>query len=106
MQHHTIPHANVDSNQSEAELRASIGKILPKLHKLPGTWHHCLVSFSSDALPSIGLIPEHESVHVFSGFSNPLVIVPPLAQHFVHSVFGIKDEIMTKLSPVRLSYWS
>lgn len=97
----TNPHANVDSKQSEAELRASIGKILPKLNKLPGTWHHCLVSFSSDALPLIGLIPEHESVHVFSGFSNPLVIVPPLAQRFADSVFGIKDEIITKLSPVR-----
>ncbi|NMF64093.1 NAD(P)/FAD-dependent oxidoreductase [Brasilonema octagenarum] len=97
----TDPHTNVDSKQSEAELRASIGKTLPKLNKLPGTWHHCLVSFTNDALPLIGLIPEHESVHVFSGFSNPLVIVPPLAQRFANWVFGMKDEIITKLSPVR-----
>ncbi|MBW4593086.1 MAG: FAD-binding oxidoreductase [Brasilonema angustatum HA4187-MV1] len=97
----TDPHANVDSKQSEAELRASIGKILPKLNKLPGTWHHCLVSFSNDALPLIGLIPERESVHVFSGFNNPLVIVPPLAQRFANWAFGMKDEIITKLSPVR-----
>ncbi|QDL08422.1 FAD-dependent oxidoreductase [Brasilonema octagenarum UFV-E1] len=97
----TDPHTNVDSKQSEAELRASIGKTLPKLNKLPGTWHNCLVSFSNDALPLIGLIPEHESVHVFSGFSNPLVIVPPLAQRFANWVFGMKDEIITKFSPAR-----
>ncbi|MBW4629612.1 MAG: FAD-binding oxidoreductase [Brasilonema octagenarum HA4186-MV1] len=97
----TDPHTNVDSKQSEAELRASIGKTLPKLNKLPGTWHHCLVSFTNDALPLIGLVPERESVHVFSGFSNPLVIVPPLAQRFANWVFGMKDEIITKLSPVR-----
>ncbi|MBP5974258.1 FAD-binding oxidoreductase [Brasilonema sp. CT11] len=97
----TDPHTYVDSKQSEAELRASIGKTLPKLNKLPGTWHHCLVSFSNDALPLIGLVPERESVHVFSGFSNPLVIVPPLAQRFANWVFGMKDEIITKFSPVR-----
>ncbi|MGH7998624.1 MAG: NAD(P)/FAD-dependent oxidoreductase [Brasilonema sp.] len=97
----TDPHANIDSKQSEAELRASIGKFLPKLNNLPGIWHHCLVSFSSDALPLIGLIPERESVHLFSGFSNPLVIVPPLAQHFANWVFGMEDEMITKLSPAR-----
>ncbi len=100
------PHANVNLEQSEAALRASIRKILPKLGNLPGTWHHCLVSFSSDALPLIGLIPEREGVHVFSGFSNPLVIVPPLAQRFTDWVFGIEDEIITKLSPVRFENFS
>ncbi|NMG08017.1 FAD-binding oxidoreductase [Brasilonema sp. UFV-L1] len=97
----TDPYANVDSKQSEAKLRASIEKVLPKLNNIPGTWHHCLVSFSSDALPLIGLIPERENVHLFSGFSNPLVIVPPLAQHFANSVFGMEDEMITKLSPAR-----
>jgi glycine/D-amino acid oxidase-like deaminating enzyme len=100
------PHANVNLEQSEAALRASIRKILPKLGNLPGTWHHCLVSFSSDALPLIGLIPEREGVYVFSGFSNPLVIVPPLAQRFADWVFGIEDEIITKLSPVRFENFS
>ncbi|MBW4499396.1 MAG: FAD-binding oxidoreductase [Scytonema hyalinum WJT4-NPBG1] len=100
------PHANVNLEQSEAALRAGIRKILPKLGNLPGTWHHCLVSFSSDALPLIGLIPEREGVYVFSGFSNPLVIVPPLAQRFTDWVFGIEDEIITKLSPVRFENFS
>ncbi|BAZ20477.1 hypothetical protein NIES4073_13530 [Kalymmatonema gypsitolerans NIES-4073] len=100
------PHANVNLEQSEAALRASIRKILPKLGNLPGTWHHCLVSFSSDALPLIGLIPEREGVYVFSGFSNPLVIVPPLAQRFADWVSGMEDEIITKLSPVRFENFS
>jgi glycine/D-amino acid oxidase-like deaminating enzyme len=100
------PHANVNLEQSEAALRASIRKILPKLGNLPGTWHHCLVSFSNDALPLIGLIPEREGVHVFSGFSNPLVLVPPLAQRFADWVFEMEDEIITKLSPVRFEKFS
>ncbi|KAB8320458.1 FAD-binding oxidoreductase [Tolypothrix campylonemoides VB511288] len=100
------PHANVNLEQSEAVLRASIRKILPKVGNLRGTWHHCLVSFSSDALPLIGLIPERQGVYVFSGFSNPLVIVPPLAQRFADWVFGMEDEIITKLSPVRFENFS
>ncbi|BAY42751.1 hypothetical protein SAMD00079811_03290 [Scytonema sp. HK-05] len=99
------PHANVNSEQSEAALRASIRKSFHKLGNLPGTWHHCLVSFSNDALPLIGLIPR-EGVHVFSGFSNPLVFVPPLAQRFANWVFGMEDEIITKLSPVRFENFS
>lgn len=100
------PHANVNLEQSEAALRASIRKILPKLGNLPGTWHHCLVSFSNDALPLIGLIPEREGVHVFSGFSNPLVLVPPLAQRFANWISGMEDEIITKLSPIRFENFS
>lgn len=100
------PYANINSEQSEAALRVSVRKILPQLGNLSGTWHHCLVSFSSDALPLIGLIPKREGVYVFSGFSNPLVIVPPLAQRFANSVFGIEDEIITQLSPVRFENFS
>jgi glycine/D-amino acid oxidase-like deaminating enzyme len=97
----TDPNAIVGSMESETLLKASIRKILPKLSNLPGTWHRCLVSFSNDALPLIGLIPEREGVHLFSGFSNPLVIVPPLAQRFAACVLGRQDELMTKFSPGR-----
>jgi glycine/D-amino acid oxidase-like deaminating enzyme len=97
----TDPHAQIDAQASEAELRASVGKILPTLQNLPGTWHHCLVSFSSDRLPLIGAIPGWQGVHVFSGFSNPLVVVPPLAQRFANCVAGKQDEIISQLSPTR-----
>ncbi len=94
----TDPHAKVNSEESEKWLRRSIGQILPALENLPGIWHHCLVAFSSDRLPLIGTIPGFESVHLFSGFSNPLVIIPPLAKRFANFASGNKDEIIIQLS--------
>lgn len=73
----TDTNATLNPEASEAAIRASVGRILPALGSLPGTWHHCLVSFSSDLLPLIGSIPGIEGIHIFSGLSNPLVIVPP-----------------------------
>ncbi|MEB3179415.1 MAG: FAD-binding oxidoreductase [Nostocaceae cyanobacterium] len=97
----TDPHATVNSTASEAALRRSIGEILPALENLPGTWHHCLVAFSSDRLPLIGAIPGWDGIHIFSGFSNPLVFVPPLAQRFARWLTGQEDEVITQLSPAR-----
>ncbi|MCC5647601.1 FAD-binding oxidoreductase [Nostoc sp. CHAB 5824] len=94
----TDPHAKVNSEESEKWLRRSVGQILPALENLAGTWHHCLVAFSSDRLPLIGTIPEFDSVHLFSGFSNPLVIIPPLAKRFANFASGNKDEIIIQLS--------
>lgn len=98
----TDPYALVDAKQSETTLREGIRKFLPALANLPGTWRHCLVSFSSDALPVIGSIPMCKGIHIFSGFSNPLVVVPPLAQRFANWVSGQEDEIISKLYPARL----
>jgi glycine/D-amino acid oxidase-like deaminating enzyme len=97
----TDPNAQVNSEDSEKALRVNIRKVLPGLSNLPGTWHHCLVSFSSDGLPLIGTIPQWDNIYVFSGFSNPLVIVPPLAQRFVNCVCGSEDKIIFQLSPQR-----
>jgi glycine/D-amino acid oxidase-like deaminating enzyme len=62
-----------------------------------------LVAFSGDRLPLIGAIPGYEGIHIFSGFSNPLVIVPPLARRFAHFLAGKEDEIIAQLSPARLN---
>ncbi|MEH2466384.1 NAD(P)/FAD-dependent oxidoreductase [Nostoc sp.] len=94
----TDPHTKVDSEASEKWLRKSVGKVLPVLENLPGTWYHCLVAFSGDRLPLIGTIPGFESIHLFSGFSNPLVIIPPLAKRFANFAAGKEDEIITQLS--------
>ncbi|QMS87979.1 FAD-binding oxidoreductase [Nostoc edaphicum CCNP1411] len=91
------PHAKVNSEVSEKWLRRSVGQILPTLENLPGTWYHCLVAFSSNQLPLIGAIPGFEGVHVFSGFSNPLVLIPPLAKRFANFATGNEDEIITKM---------
>lgn len=79
-------------------MRKSVGEVLPALENLPGTWHDCLVGFSSDRLPLIGTIPGFERVHLFSGFSNPLVIIPPLAKRFANFASGKEDEIIIQLS--------
>ncbi|MEH1818861.1 MAG: FAD-binding oxidoreductase [Nostoc sp.] len=91
------PHAKVNSEVSEKWLRRSVGEILPALENLPGTWHHCLVAFGSNQLPLIGAIPGFESIHIFSGFSNPLVLIPPLAKRFANFATGQEDEIITQM---------
>ncbi|MDZ8139413.1 MAG: FAD-binding oxidoreductase [Nostoc sp. DedQUE04] len=91
------PHAEVNSDVSEKWLRKGAGQILPALEHLPGTWYHCLVAFSSNQLPLIGAIPGLEGVHVFSGFSNPLVLIPPLAKRFANFATGHEDEIITQM---------
>jgi glycine/D-amino acid oxidase-like deaminating enzyme len=98
----TDPNAKIDRVESEANLRAAVGKILPAIEKLPGKWHHCLVAFSSDRLPIIGAINNVEGIYIFSGFSNPLVFVPPLAKRFASWATGQDDHIIAQLSPQRL----
>ncbi len=99
----TDPYLQVDSVKSEQLLRKSVGEILPKLANLPGSWHHCLVAFSRDRLPLIGKILGWEGVNIFSGFSNALAIIPPLAQRFANLASGQRDDILPHLSPTRFN---
>jgi glycine/D-amino acid oxidase-like deaminating enzyme len=99
----TDPEAPIDPVQSEAEIRTQVGEILPALKDLPGTWRHCLIAFSRDRLPLIGPIPNVENVHLFSGFSNPLVVVPTLARRFAANAASQPDTIIAQLSPERFS---
>ncbi|MFB2892509.1 NAD(P)/FAD-dependent oxidoreductase [Aerosakkonemataceae cyanobacterium BLCC-F50] len=89
-------HAKIDRTTSETDLRTQVGKILPKLANLPGTWHHCLVAFSHNRLPVVGEIPNFTGIHIFSGFSNPLVFVPPLAKRFAKAQIE-EDSIINQL---------
>ncbi|MEA5570162.1 FAD-binding oxidoreductase [Calothrix sp. UHCC 0171] len=99
----TNANAKIDSSNSEKILRSHLSQILPTLANLPATWYHCLVAFSQDSLPLIGAIPEQKNIHIFSGFSNPLVFIPPLAQRFANFISGNQDEIIHQLSPSRFS---
>jgi len=94
--------ATVNLTESETMIRQEIAKILPGLANLPATCYHCLVAFSSDSLPLIGAIMNFDRVHIFSGFSNPLVFIPPLAKRFADFITGKPDPIITQLSPSRL----
>lgn len=98
----TNPDADLDSVKSEAILRENIGKVLPDLENIVGNWHHCLVSFSKDNLPLVGTVPQSNNIHIFSGFSNPLVIIPPLARRLANYLLGNEDKIINSLSPQRL----
>jgi glycine/D-amino acid oxidase-like deaminating enzyme len=95
----TDPYTQVPPQESEAAIRSRIGKILPALEPLPGTWHQCLVAFGCNGLPVVGALSNVERGYVFSGFTNPLVFVPPLAKRFANWVAGQEDTIITQLSP-------
>ena len=97
----TDPYAAIDPVQSEANIRVSVSKILPKVAALKGKWRHCLVAFSNDSLPLIGAVHEYANVHLFSGFTSPTVYVLPLAQRFASHVTSTPDEIINQLSPQR-----
>ncbi|MBD2299449.1 FAD-binding oxidoreductase [Nostoc sp. FACHB-190] len=92
----TNPHAQINAEESEQWLRKSITQVLPALGSFSGTWHKCLVAFSNKRF-IIGAVPEIDGVHIFSGFSNPLVFVPPLAQRFANFVTGKEDEIINQI---------
>lgn len=94
----TDPSAQVDARQSEREIRAGVGQLVPTLQNLPGAWHCCLVAFSGDRLPLVGALPHCQGVYLFSGFSNPFAFLPPIARRFARSIVGQPDEIISKLS--------
>lgn len=97
----TDPDAPIDAVASEQALRDQVGVLLPALKDLPGTWHRCLVSFSHDRLPLVGAIPQVDGVHLFSGFSNPLAVVTPLAQRFAKVAIGEKDDLLPQVGLTR-----
>jgi glycine/D-amino acid oxidase-like deaminating enzyme len=88
--------ANIDAEMSEAQMRAGIAAILPKLSDIPGQWHHCLVAFSPGNVPPIGALPQIQGLHLFSGFTNTLVLVPPLARRFALSATQTREFILER----------
>jgi glycine/D-amino acid oxidase-like deaminating enzyme len=95
----TDTHPQVDAAVSEAAMRSGIGEIFPGLRDVPGQWRHCLVAFSGDSLPLIGMVAPH--LHLFTGFSNAFVLVPPLARRFAQQVVGQSDEFLAQMLPGR-----
>ncbi|NEQ27128.1 MAG: FAD-binding oxidoreductase [Microcoleus sp. SIO2G3] len=88
-----------DAAQSEATLRSEIARVLPALKAVPGQWCACPVAFSGDGLPIVGAVPGAENLHVFSGFSNPFALLPPVARRFARQASN--DRVLTQLSPDR-----
>ena len=82
----TDPAAIGDSVVAEAEIRASIANILPKLANLKGNCHHCLVAFGKNSQPLVGAVENWTGLYLFSGFTSTLLVAPPLAKDFVANV--------------------
>ncbi|MEM7580779.1 MAG: FAD-binding oxidoreductase [Cyanobacteria bacterium P01_A01_bin.80] len=111
----TNPSSYISLKDSELALRQSIGKFLPALGEIPGELCRCLVAFSKDGLPLIGSVEKLEKeqnnqnnqnhIYLFSGFSNPLVIIPPLAKRFANFMTSQNkdDNIISQLSPGRFN---
>ncbi|MBD2325585.1 FAD-binding oxidoreductase [Alkalinema sp. FACHB-956] len=95
--------APLDPVGSEQIIRNGLRTMLPAIADLPGTWNACTVAFSRDHLPLVGPIVENSSIHLFSGFSNPLVLVPPLARRFALAFVGQPDPLLAGLSPQRFN---
>ena len=91
------PYSKINQGASEAKIRNSIEKLLPITANLPGTWHHCLVAFDSNSFAAVGKINNYSGIYLFSGFTNTLLLAPPLAQHFVNWVTEKEDWVMEKL---------
>jgi glycine/D-amino acid oxidase-like deaminating enzyme len=98
----------VDAVVSEQTLRQAIAPILPNIAALPGQWQSCTVAFSRDHLPIVGSLSDGQGptgghrpdLHIFSGFSNPMVFVPALARRFAQD-FAHPDALLKQLSPQR-----
>ncbi|PSO49193.1 MAG: FAD-dependent oxidoreductase [Cyanobacteria bacterium SW_9_44_58] len=82
----TDPNSKVDATASEAWLREEIGTLLPALKDVPAQWHSCLIAFSPNRESTIGKLEEYDGIYVFSGFTSPLLLAPPLARRFARSV--------------------
>ncbi len=98
----TDPDATVNATESEHLIRRETARILPAIASLPATWHRCLVAYSHDGLPLVGKVPRYQGLHLFSGFTSPMVYVPPLARRFAQYVSGTEDSLIPQLAPDRL----
>ncbi len=98
----TDPQATVTTTVGEMAIRTAVGAVLPGLQHVPGTWHKCLVAFSRDQMPIVGAVPGRMGLHLFTSFSNPLTLIPPIAQRFAAHVTGSADPILDQLAPARL----
>ena len=80
------PNHQVNPNESENWLRQEVGHLLPRLKDVPARWHRCLTAFSPRSQATIGQIEGYEGIFLFSGFTSPLLLAPPLARKFARSI--------------------
>ncbi|MEL6263332.1 MAG: FAD-binding oxidoreductase [Cyanobacteria bacterium J06626_6] len=98
---HTAYTPPVASAISEAKMRQAIECFIPALKHAPGTWRHCLVTFTQDGLPLLGPVPGCSGLNVFSGFTGPFALVPPVAQRYAQYLTGSPDHLIEQMTITR-----
>lgn len=90
-----------DPRTAEAQIRTTVGRLLPSIAPLPGRFHHCLIAFSGDGWPLVG--EAAPGIQLFSGFSSPFVYVPPFAKRLARRLTEAKqpDKALTLADPRR-----
>ena len=89
--------ARVDARESEQAMRERIESLLPSLGQYKGNWHSCLVAFSHKRLALLGPVPQTERVHLFSGFTMPMILAPAIAPRFARHLTGTPDSLLAEL---------
>jgi glycine/D-amino acid oxidase-like deaminating enzyme len=97
----TAPDPAANALKSEQLMRAAITRQIPSLKEVPGTWHACQVPFCRDGLPLVGPVPGTTGLHVFSGFSSPFALLPPIAVRFARWSTGQPDALIEQMQPGR-----
>ena len=100
---HTAYTPPADSSTSALAMREAIAQKLPILANAPGTWRHCLVTFTQDGLPLLGPVPRVSGLHLFSGFTGPFALVPPVAQRYAQHLTNGVDKLIEQMLAARFT---
>lgn len=72
----------------EQRLRRSLGRVDPRLAKVPACFQQVPVSFTGRGPPLVGPVPEVAGLWVFAGLSSPFALAPPLAELLADALGG------------------
>ncbi len=100
---HTAYTPPADPSTSALAMRDAIAQQVPCLKDAPGTWRHCLVTFTQDGLPLLGEVPNVSGLHLFSGFTGPFALVPPVAQRYAQHLTGKANPLIEQMQVSRFS---
>ncbi|MEL7511975.1 MAG: FAD-binding oxidoreductase [Cyanobacteria bacterium J06554_3] len=100
---HTSYTPPVAADVSEAQMRLAMEKKIPALAGVLGEWRHCLVTFTQDGLPLLGPVPGVDGLQLFSGFTGPFTLVPPVAKRYAQQLSGAEDAFVQQMLVARFS---
>ncbi len=93
----------VEGEESKKKILGAIAQKIPNLKNVSGDWRHCLVSFTQDGLPLLGPVPSVHGLYLFSGFTGPFALVPPVAQRYAQWIGEASDSFIEQMLVNRFS---